>query len=259
VREISSAANPIFKLGRELLGGRGIRKRGRAILAGPRLVAEVLAQAPGQVEAWLTGIAGPPPPRADLLWYRLTDDLFRALDCAGTHAPLILVKVPELSVWSDAAAWPEGCTLFVPFQDPENVGAVIRSAAAFGVAQVVLLRGAAHPFHPRSSRAAGPALFQVPLRLGPPIEELKPRGAPLIALATDGPALAAAPWPERFGLVPGIEGPGLPEALRVGPRRHIAIAPSVESLNAATATAIALYAWRQSSQGLSSSNEVQQG
>ena len=44
VREVTSQANPMFKLGRDLLGGRGIRKHGRAILAGPRLVAEVLAQ-----------------------------------------------------------------------------------------------------------------------------------------------------------------------------------------------------------------------
>jgi len=208
-------------------------------------VAEVLALAPGQVEAWLTGSMGPLPPSPDLPWYRFSDDLFHVLDCTGTHAPLLLVKVPELTAWSDEAVWPEGCTLFIPFQDPENVGAVIRSAAAFGVAHVVLLRGAAHPFHPRSSRAAGPTLFQVPLRLGPSIEELRPRGAPLIVLATDGPELAAAPWPKRFGLVAGIEGPGLPAALREGPRRHIAIAPGVESLNAATATAIALYAWRQ--------------
>jgi 16S rRNA (guanine527-N7)-methyltransferase len=249
MREVISQANPTFKLCRDLLGARGVRKHGRAMLAGPRLIAEVLAQASGQVEAWLTGCEGPPPPRADLPWYRFSDDLFRALDSAGTHAPLLLVEVPSSTVWNDDEAWPEGCTLFVPFQDPENVGAVIRSAAAFGVAQVVLLREAAHPFHPRSSRAAGPALFQVPLRLGPSIRELTTRHAPLIALATEGPELAAEPWPERFGLVVGVEGPGLPDALRLGPRRRIPMAPGVESLNAATAAAIALYAWRQARPG----------
>jgi tRNA G18 (ribose-2'-O)-methylase SpoU len=253
---VSSAANPIFKLARDLLGARGVRKHGRAILAGARLVSEVLATAPGQVEAWLTPSDGPPPPAADLAWYRFNDALFRELDSAGTHAPLLLVRVPEFRAWSDEEPWPEGCTLFIPFQDPENVGAVIRSAAAFGVAQVVLLREAAHPFHPRSSRAAGPALFQVPLRQGPALAELTSRENPLIALATDGPELGAAPWPGRFGLVAGIEGPGLSAHLRQGPRRRIAMAPGVESLNAATATAIALYAWRQSSPGSQPPGEI---
>ncbi|MEA2631020.1 MAG: hypothetical protein QOE66_1239 [Chloroflexota bacterium] len=245
VREVTSEANPTFKLCRDLLGGRGIRKHGRALLAGPRTVAEVLARSPDRVRGWVTGPRGAPPPRADLTWYRLADPLFRALDTAGTHSPLLLVKVPEISDWSDEAPWPEGCTLFVPFQDPENVGAVIRSAAAFGVARVVLLREAAHPFHPRSSRAAGPALFQVPLFLGPSIQDLAVRQGPLIALATDGPELGAEPMPGRFGLIPGVEGPGLPAHLRQGPRRRIAMEPGVESLNAATATAIALYVWRQ--------------
>ena len=250
IREVTSDANPTFKLCRDLLGARGIRKHGRAIVAGPRMVAEILDRVPGQVEAWLTANEGATPPRTDLAWYRLDDPLFRELDTAGTHAPLLLVKVPALSAWSDEDPWPDGCTLFVPFQDPENVGAVIRSAAAFGVARVVLLREAAHPFHPRSSRAAGPALFQVAMQLGPSIQELVVRQAPLIALATDGPELGDAPLPSRFGLVPGVEGPGLPAHLREGPRRRIAMEPGVESLNAATATAIALYAWRQGRNGI---------
>jgi tRNA(Leu) C34 or U34 (ribose-2'-O)-methylase TrmL len=245
VRQVTSESNPMCRLARDLLTGRGVRKHGRAVLAGKRLVGDVLVQAPGQVEAWLTGAKGPPPPRAGLLWYRFADPLYRALDVAGTHGPLLLVRVPAMPDWADEDPWPEGCTLFVPLQDPENVGAVIRSAAAFGVAQVVLLREAAHPFHPRSSRAAGPALFQVPLRHGPSIHDLTARGAPLIALDTTGPELGADPWPARFGLVTGVEGPGLPAQLHQGPRRRIAMEPGVESLNAAAATAVALYAWRQ--------------
>ena len=84
----------------------------------------------------------------------------------------------------------------------------------------------------------------MPLLHGPSIEDLASRHVPIIALATDGPEIASAPLPERFGLVPGVEGPGLPAHLRQGERRRIAIAPGVESLNAATATAIALYVWK---------------
>jgi 16S rRNA (guanine(527)-N(7))-methyltransferase RsmG len=253
LREVTSEANPTFKLGRDLLTGRGIRKHGQALLAGPRPIAEVLARFPDRVAAWLTDTTGPPPPAAigpDRPWFRLADPLFRVLDTAGTHAPLLLVHVPELPEWSDDAPWPEGCTLFVPFQDPENVGAVIRSAAAFEVARVVLLREAAHPFLPKAARAAGTALFQVPLLQGPSIRDLTAQQAPLIALDADGDPIDATPLPDRFGLVPGVEGPGLPEHLRHGPRRRVPIAPGVESLNAATATAVALYTWRTALQQL---------
>jgi 16S rRNA (guanine527-N7)-methyltransferase len=249
LREISSPSNPGFRLFQDLLNGRGVRKHGQALAAGARIVAEVLSLFPERVAGWISGPAGPPPPAADLIWYRLSDPLVRELDVAGTHSPLLLVTAPPLADWSDDVPWPAGCTLFVPFQDPENVGAVIRSAAAFGAPRVVLLREAAHPFHPRSSRAAGTSLFQVPLFQGPSIRDLHTRQTPLIALDTSGPALGEAPFPPAFGLVVGVEGPGLPESLRNGPRRRIPIAPSVESLNAATAAAIALYAWSSGQTG----------
>jgi 16S rRNA (guanine527-N7)-methyltransferase len=245
VREVSSEANPTFKLARELLTGRGVRKHGQAILAGAKPVGEVLKRFPDRVEAWLTGPGGPPPPAGSLTWLRLATPLFQELDTAGTHAPLLLVKVPEMPEFSPADPWPEGCTLFIPFQDPENVGAVLRTAAAFGVARAVLLREAAHPFHPRASRAAGTALFQVPLLRGPSIHDLDPDAAPLVTLSAEGTDLTDEPFPQRFGLVPGVEGPGLPERLRHGPARRIPIAEGVESLNAATAVAIALYEWQR--------------
>jgi 16S rRNA (guanine527-N7)-methyltransferase len=245
VRVVSSESNPTFKLCRDVLTGRGVRKHGRAILAGTRQVTEVLAQFPDRVEAWLTDEQGPPPTVEGLEWVRLTRPLFREIDVSGTDAPLLLVRVPEMPEWSDDTPWPEGCSLFVPFQDPENVGAVLRSAAAFGVARVVLLRECAHPFHPKSARAAGPALFQTPLLRGPSIGDLVSQRCPLIALSTDGPSIDAEPFPTAFGLVPGLEGPGLPAHLREGARRRIPIEPGVESLNAATATAICLYAWRK--------------
>src|SRR5262249_61033746 len=118
-----------------------------------------------------------------------------------------------------------------------------RPPAAFGAARVVRLREASHPCRPRSSRAAGPALFQVPLCVGPRLADLHAAGAPLIAMDTTGPELSESPFPERFGLVVGVEGPGLPAHLRQGERRRIAMQPGVESLNAAAAAAVALYVW----------------
>ena len=253
VKEVSSASNPSFRLARDVLSGRGIRKHGKALIAGPRIIGEVLDRFGDRVEAWLTGPAGDPPPEAlgrEATWLRLDAALHRELDVSGTGGPLLLVRVPGMPSWSDADPWPEGCTLFIPFQDPENVGAVLRSAAAFGVARAVLLREAAHPFHPKATRAAGPAAFQVPLLAGPSINELTSESTPLIPLDVGGPPIDASPWPDRFGLVPGVEGPGLPPHLREHPgRRCVPIAPDVESLNAATATAVALFAWRSRAGG----------
>jgi 16S rRNA (guanine(527)-N(7))-methyltransferase RsmG len=246
IREITSDSNPTYQRCHDLLRGPGIRKHGEAILSGPRLCAEVQARFPERVVGWLTDTEGPPPTDESIPWFRLSEPLFKQLDVVGTHAPLLLVRLPTIVAWADDDPWPDGCTLFVPLQDPENVGAVIRSAAAFGAAQVVLLREAAHPFHPRGARAAGPALFQVPIRQGPSLADLRVTNVPLIALDTSGPGLSEAPFPDKFGLVVGVEGPGLPQRLRAGERRRINIEPGVESLNAATATAIALYAWAQS-------------
>jgi 16S rRNA (guanine527-N7)-methyltransferase len=243
-RELSSETNPSFRIFRDLLTGRGVRKHGQALMAGPRIIAELLDLFAERALAWITDDSQDPPAgRESLEWYRLSKPLFNELDVTGTNSPLLLVTVPPLPEWSDDEPWPEGCTLFIPFQDPENVGAAIRSAAAFEVARVVLLKESAHPFHPRSSRAAGPALFQVALQTGPSIHELGARGVPLIALDTSGPALDESPFPARFGLVIGLEGPGLPQRLRQGQRRRIPISSRVESLNAAAAAAVALYDW----------------
>ncbi|QDV32744.1 16S rRNA (guanine(527)-N(7))-methyltransferase RsmG [Tautonia plasticadhaerens] len=247
-KEVTSASNPSFRLAREVLNGRGIRKHGRALISGRRILSEVVDRFADRVESWLTGPGGDPPPEGldpGVTWLRLDASLFRELDVSGTKGPLLLARVPEMPTWSEADPWPDGCTLFVPFQDPENVGAVLRSAAAFGVSRVVLLREAAHPFHPKAVRAAGPAVFQVPILSGPSIDELSLGSVPMVPLDVDGPAIDLDPWPDRFGLVPGVEGPGLPGHLRGHPgRRRVPIAAGVESLNAATACAVALFSWR---------------
>jgi 16S rRNA (guanine527-N7)-methyltransferase len=243
-RDILSTSNPTFKHLRAALEGRGIRKHGRALIAGARPAYEIVRDFPARSLAWITAGATPPPPGdapAGLAWYRLAPAPFRELDVFGTAGPLLVVDAPPLEPWEDRD-WPAGCTLFVPFQDPENVGAVVRTAAALGVARVVLLQEAAHPFHPRSARAAGSALLRVPLLRGPALRDLAPAGAPVVALSPAGADIGAFAFPERFGLLVGLEGTGLPPVWRAS-AVGIPMAPGSESLNAAAATAVALYVW----------------
>jgi 16S rRNA (guanine527-N7)-methyltransferase len=249
VRELTSASNPTFKMLRALLGGRGVRKHGQALVAGSRPIHEIVRAAPKRTRAWITAGATPAPPGdapASLVWYRLPALLFREVDVFGTGGPLLLVDAPPLEPWTDTD-WAPGCTLFVPFQDPENVGAVLRTAAAFGVAEVVLLREAANPFHPRSARAAGSALVGVAMRRGPSTQEFAPAGAPVFALSPEGKDVGGVSFPDRFGVLAGLEGPGLPPPWRGAETLSIPMAPRTDSLNAAAAVAIVLYLWSRSS------------
>jgi tRNA G18 (ribose-2'-O)-methylase SpoU len=121
------------------------------------------------------------------------------------------------------------------------VGAVIRTAVAFGAQTVVLLAEAAHPFHPRAIRASGGAVMHANLMQGPSIHELGD-DLPIVALSMKGTPVSEFAFPESFALLPGMEGPGLPGKFD---QRAVSIPMSgkVESLNAAAAAAVALYVW----------------
>jgi tRNA G18 (ribose-2'-O)-methylase SpoU len=246
VKEIISQKNPTFRRFLRVLKGQGIKKHGLAFLSGPKQVGEVLKDFPDRC-AGLVVTKKQDVPRESIpdqiTIYQLGTDLFREIDLHGTNQPILLVQVDALPQWSNKD-WPPGCTLLVPFQDPTNVGAVIRSAAAFGVNRVVILKEAAHPFHHKSIRAAGSSILRVSLWEGPSIGELQKTRAPLITLSPEGKDIAGYKFPTTFGLLPGLEGPGLPDNLRHAAPLAIPMEPGIESINAALATGIALYIWR---------------
>lgn len=244
VQFIESEQNPRFKGLKKLLNSRGIKKAGRALVAGSKPVTEILYRFPQCCEAWISAGDRHPPPADgpdNMNWFQMAPGLFNHLDVSGTHAPLLLLKYPEIRPWRPLDGFQEGCNLLIPFQDPENVGAVIRSAAAFGIKQVILLTESAHPFHPKSLRASGGAVLSVRLRNGPSINEL-PDELPIVALSAEGSDIRSAVYPSTFGLLVGLEGHGLPEAWRKAAWR-IPIEAGVESLNAAAAATVALYEW----------------
>lgn len=247
LRKIDSEKNELFRDLKKLLGSRGIKKQNRAFVSGLKQVTEVLRQDPDRCEAWISpGESFPPPPDApeQMAWYQVEGQLFQKIDIFGTDSPLLLIRIPAVPRWEPEDGLPEGCTIFIPFQDPENVGAAIRSAVALGAAQAILLAESAHPYHPKALRASGGAVLRARLLEGPSLNDL-PEDLPLLALSAEGEDLADFVFPRSFGLLVGMEGPGLPDFWR-SRALAIPISPEVESLNAATAAAIALYVWSRS-------------
>ena len=256
---VTSADNAAFKAMKKAASGSSVKKTGRTIVGGRKLILEAAARLPGLCESLvlfdglcedddaLNALIASFAKRGRL--YVLKKSLYNELDVSATGGPLFVVRVPDLAEWDGSAA--EGCTLVVPFQDPANAGAVIRTAAAFGVKCVVMLREAVNPFHPRCVRASGGAVFGVTLLRGPSIGELarfrEEKGFVLVALDSSGEPIADFRFPKGFALLAGVEGPGLPGELRAK-TVSIPMERGVESLNAAVAASIALYAWRSSEQ-----------
>ncbi|SFM96498.1 RNA methyltransferase, TrmH family [Thermodesulforhabdus norvegica] len=236
---------------KRILKGKGVKKYRQSLVFGKKIVCEVLKRH-GQ---YVTGIVVPEgiknlvglPPGSSIRVLELSKSLFKEIDQFKTNSPFLMVSRPVLPSWSGRLG--PGCTLFVPFQDPENVGAVIRSAVAFGVGEIVLLQESADPFHPKSIRSSAGVVFGAPLSQGPALKDLNRvvTGSDLVrifALHMEGIDIRDFRFGEgSFGLLPGLEGPGISGLSHTFQSLKIPMVGRVESLNAATAVAIALYEW----------------
>jgi tRNA G18 (ribose-2'-O)-methylase SpoU len=138
--------------------------------------------------------------------------------------------------------------------DHENVGALFRNAAAFGVDAVLLDPATADPLYRRSVRVSLGHVLRVPWTRVPAwpsgLDELRRLGFELFALTpascaepVDTVALDVAARRPRIALLVGAEGPGLSDAALEACDRHvrIPIVPGVDSLNVATAAAVAFH------------------
>jgi RNA methyltransferase, TrmH family len=148
--------------------------------------------------------------------------------------------------WAPAPAGPL-CVYLHGLHDPGNVGAVLRSAQAFGASCVALGPGTADPYSPKAVRASMGAVFAVPLARGTMDElpgvkiALVPRaGEPLHELWRSG-HVVDSPSAKDVTLMIGAERDGLPDEV-VASADHLAHIPiQTDSLNAAMAATIALY------------------
>lgn len=134
-------------------------------------------------------------------------------------------------------------------QDAGNVGAILRSASAFGFKQVLALKGGAALWSPKVLRAGMGAHFGLHLVEGLGVDDLAALAMPWVATSShQGPflhtLLARGQLPMPCAWLMGHEGQGLCAALADRATLHVRIAQpgGEESLNVATAAAICLHA-----------------
>jgi TrmH family RNA methyltransferase len=170
--------------------------------------------------------------------------LLAALSSLETAAPLIyVVETPRPPVpgrLAGDAVWLDGV------QDPGNVGSILRSCAAAGVATVLLGPGSAAAWSPKVLRAAQGAHFHLALHEDAGAEQWLPRlVAPLYATGGDAAAQSIHEVDLRDPAVWvfGNEGAGVSEPLAAAARRRLRIphAGTIESINVAAAAAVCLF------------------
>lgn len=173
---------------------------------------------------------------------RIVDDaLWSGVGSLSSKAPLAAL-----------AAWP-GALPVLPgrrsvvldrVQDSGNVGSILRSAAAFGVAQVVALEGCASLWSPKVLRAAMGAHFALHLVEGADGAAVDALGVPLLATASHGGAsLIEAELPDPCAWVFGHEGQGVAAPLLQSCASTLGVPQpgGEESINVAAAAAVCLY------------------
>lgn len=221
------------------------RKERRALIEGPHLLAAALEHGHKPAALLATEEAAADAEIARLISglrpVLLSKAVFKAIADAETPPGVAAeIAIPESSRKNASrAVFLEGV------QDPSNVGAIIRSAAAFGVGRVVLDRGCADSWSPKALRAGMGGHFALDIAqiedLGEQIEAF--RGTVACTVPRGGVALAEAPLERNLAWLFGGEGRGLSDAIiqRADLRVTIPMAAGTESLNVAAAAAICLY------------------
>jgi tRNA G18 (ribose-2'-O)-methylase SpoU len=177
-----------------------------------------------------------------------------------TRGMLCAMRRPQLKTVAETVGDARRVAVLENVQNPTNVGAIFRSAAALGMDAVLLTPGCSNPLYRRSARVSMGTVFQIPWGYigdetadwpGAGMELLKEMGFKTAALALtddsvsiDDPALLAE---EKLAVILGSEGDGLTEHTIANSDYTVKIPMyhGVDSLNVAAASAVAFWELRK--------------
>jgi TrmH family RNA methyltransferase len=222
MRTISSKQNPLVKRIRE-----AIREHAdEIVIEGPKAVADAIASGWKPIEVLERGV-------------HVTGDVFDALSETRTSQGVIgLFERPRASAAEILGRRDTIAVALDGVQDPGNVGTIVRLAAAFDAAGVLLLPGSADPFGPKAIRSSAGAILHVPVA-SITAAELLAANVPLVATAMAGQA--GDPPARNAVLLFGNEGGGVSqELLSRSALLAIPMSSRVVSLTGATSAAILL-------------------
>jgi len=244
---ITSRDNPLLQRLRRLArDGAAYRRLGQVWLEGDHLCDALRARGGAAAQAVISEEAWHDPALRELAGWAerivvVPASLFAGISALESPARIGFV----ISLPPPAPLLPEAASLVLDrVQDPGNAGSILRSAAAFGVTQVLALEGNVALWSPKVLRAGMGAHFGLQLTEGLDEDALAALRVPLVATGSHGGrALPSVdlPWPCAWVL--GHEGQGVAGTLlaRCALQVRIPQPGGEESLNVAAAAAVCLY------------------
>ncbi len=172
-----------------------------------------------------------------------SDRIFKRVSPVASPTGLLaVIGIPPMP--SDFRRWSDG-VLLDAIQDAGNVGSILRSAAAAGIARVATAPGSADVWSPKVLRAGMGAHFSLLIHTGIVFAEIAAQVTDRIIVASGDSATSIFDTDLRAPSVWvfGAEGQGVSPELRAlaSVTVHIPMAPGVESLNVGAAAAICLF------------------
>ena len=237
---LTSKSNPLIRETISLKEKKGRRETGLFLVEGTKMAAECRRSALEIERVILSeSYAGEEYGEA----VRVSDELFRVLSDEKTPQGILCrVRIPKRRL-----ALPTGCCLLLDgVSDPGNMGAIIRTANAAGYSQLYLA-DCTDPYSPKSVRASMSGIFFTELYIASREEIFSAlSGVPIYAADMHGENIFGFSPYGKFALGIGNEANGISEEVfrRAERTLRIPMQSEQESLNAAVAAGIAMYALR---------------
>lgn len=227
----------------ELFAIEGVRMLRDALAAGLALEALFVAEEAADAALLDRAVA------AGAEAYAVPNRVLRRLSDLPSTRGLVALARPPARELATLPLPPDGVGVLLDgVQDPTNVGAILRSAEAFGAACAILVQGSASPFSGRALRASAGSALRLPLAAGATVDAAlawaRASRARLVGADARGGVEPRALSRSRPALLAvGSEGHGFSPALAAAldERVTVPVAPAVESLNAAVAASLVLY------------------